>query len=129
LQQLALQSGVYVGSVWTKTELLNTRPYKITVVPELEPVDYENERVRFYDWFINHEDDGLLYPKLTLFADEANFNFSRYFNSQNNGYWNSENPHALIQLPLYDQNIGVCCAICANHITGPIFYEETLDAE
>jgi hypothetical protein len=40
----------------------------------------------------------------------------------------SENPHALIQLPLYDQEIAVLCAIIANSITGPVFYEGILDA-
>jgi hypothetical protein len=60
-------------------------------------------------------------PKLTCFTDEANFNLSGYVNSQNK-YWSSENPHALIQLPLCDQKIGVWCAIRANPIIGPIIY-------
>jgi hypothetical protein len=44
-------------------------------------------------------------------------------NSQNNRYCSSENPHALIELPLYDENRGMWCVIRANHIIGPIFYE------
>jgi hypothetical protein len=72
--------------------------------------------------------DGLFDPKLT-FTDEANYNLSGYVNSQNNKYWSSENPYALIQLPLYAQQIGIWCAISVNHIIGPIFYEGTLDAE
>jgi hypothetical protein len=40
LRRLAQQSGVSVGSAWT------ARPYKITVVPEIKPMDYE-KRVRF----------------------------------------------------------------------------------
>jgi hypothetical protein len=53
LRRLARQSGVSVGSAWTATKLLHICPYKITVVPEIKPVDYE-KRVRFCNWFINH---------------------------------------------------------------------------
>jgi hypothetical protein len=50
-------------------------------------------------------------------------------NSQNNRYWCSENPHALIQLPFYDQKIVALCAIRASRIIGLTFYEGTHDAE
>jgi hypothetical protein len=39
LWQLSQQSGVSVGSAWTATKLLHIRPYEITVVPEIKPVD------------------------------------------------------------------------------------------
>jgi hypothetical protein len=128
LRRLARQSGVPVGRAWTATKLLYNRLYKITVVPEIKLVDYA-KRVRFYNWFINHVHDGLLDPKLTFFTDEANFNLSGYVNSQNNRYLSSENPHALIQLPLYDHEVGVWCAFSANRIIGPIYYEGTLDIQ
>jgi hypothetical protein len=73
--------------------------------------------------------DGLLEPKLTFLTDEANSNLSGCVNSQNNRCWSSEHPHALIQLPLYNQTVGVWCAIRATRITGPTFYEGTLDAQ
>jgi hypothetical protein len=74
---------------------LHIHPYKITVVPEIKPVDYE-KRWRFCSWFINHVYDGRIAPKLTFFTDEANFNLLAYINSQNNRHWSSENPHTLI---------------------------------
>jgi hypothetical protein len=85
--------------------------------------------MKFCNWFINHVHDGLLDPKPTFFTDEDNFNLSEYVNSQNNRYFSSENPHALIQLPLYDKEIGSWCAISINCIIEFIFYEGTLDAE
>jgi hypothetical protein len=128
LRRLSRQGGVSVGSAWTATKLLYIRPYKITVVPEMKHVDYK-KRVSFYNWFMNHVHDGLTDPKLTFFTDEANFHISGYVDAHNNRYWSSENPHALIQLPLYDQQIGVWGAISAKSITGPIFYEGTLDSQ
>jgi hypothetical protein len=41
LLRLALQSVVPVGSAWTATKLLYICKYKVTVVPDIEPVEYE----------------------------------------------------------------------------------------
>jgi hypothetical protein len=54
-------------------QLLHICLYKITVVPEIKPVDYEKREV-FCHWFIRHMHDGLIDPKLTFFKDDANFN-------------------------------------------------------
>jgi hypothetical protein len=65
-------------------------------------MDY-GKRVRFCNGFITHLHDEFLDPKVIIFTDEANFNLLGYVNSQNNRYWGSENPHALIQLTPYNQ--------------------------
>jgi hypothetical protein len=72
---------VSLGNVWKATKILHFHPYKITVVPEIKPVDYEN-KVRFCNWFISHVHDGLTDPKLTFFTDKAIFNRLRYVNSK-----------------------------------------------
>jgi hypothetical protein len=36
---------VSVGSAWKATELLHIQPYKITLVPEITPVNYEKSDV------------------------------------------------------------------------------------
>jgi hypothetical protein len=78
---------------------LHIRPYKIAVVPEIKPVDYD-KRVRFCNCFINHVHDGLLDPKPTFFTDEANFNLSVYVNSQN-----KQNPF-FVDLPHAEEKFG-----------------------
>jgi hypothetical protein len=59
LWRLAERSGVSVVGAWTATKLLDIRPYKITFVPEIKPVDYQ-ERVSYCNRFINYVHDGLM---------------------------------------------------------------------
>ena len=102
-------------------KLLKFFPYKINLVHQLQPLDYD-KRVQFCNWFNTQVHDGILDPQLTFFTDEAWFNLSGYVNSQNNRHWGAENPHVTFEIPLHDQKIGVWCAISARRIVGPIFF-------
>jgi hypothetical protein len=46
-------------------------------------------------------------------------------NSQNR-YWGSENSHALIQLPLYDQNVSIWCVIAQTASLDQYFMKDLL---
>jgi hypothetical protein len=49
-------------------------------------------------------------------------------NSQNNLKWFAENPRLIHELPVHDEDTGVWCVIKACRITGPIFYDNTVNA-
>jgi hypothetical protein len=59
------------------------------------------------------------------------FTLTSYVNRQNtsNKYWNTENPHAVHEVPLHDLNVGVWSALGAYRINGPVFFHETLNPE
>jgi hypothetical protein len=47
-------------------------------------------------------------------SDEAWFHLS--------GHWDTENPHAVHEVPLHDEKVGVWCAVSGRRIIGPIFF-------
>lgn len=63
------------------------------------------------------------------FSDEAWFHLSGYINSQNFRTWSTENPHTFTETSLHPKKIGVWCAISRTKIIGPIFFENTINAE
>jgi hypothetical protein len=97
LRRLPQQSGV-VCSAWITTKLLHIHPYKITVVLEIKPVDYE-KRERFCNWHITHMHDGFINPKLTFYKMRRLILIFQDVNSEQQ-VSECENPHALMQLPL-----------------------------
>ncbi|KAJ4449805.1 hypothetical protein ANN_01211 [Periplaneta americana] len=61
------------------------------------------------------------------FTDEAWFHLSGYVNSQNSRHWAIENPHVIHEAPMHPVKIGVLCAISAQRIVGPIFFNQTVN--
>jgi hypothetical protein len=128
LARLAQQMQVSKTTAWRATKNLHIHPYKITQVQVIEEGDY-GRRTHFCNWFLQAVHDGVLDPKLTFFTDEAWFHLSSYISAQNNRYWSSINPSQTFEVPLYDQKIGVLCAITASRIVGPIFFENAINSE
>ncbi|KAJ4436824.1 hypothetical protein ANN_16956 [Periplaneta americana] len=98
---VAQQVEVSQSSVIGGTKQLKLKPYKICVVQRLTDPDYHS-RLRFCMWSQQTVYDGLLDPTLILYSDEAWFHLSGYVNTQNNHYWDSENPHRFHEQPLHD---------------------------
>ncbi|PSN32373.1 hypothetical protein C0J52_25571 [Blattella germanica] len=72
LSRLSQETGVSQFSAWNATRLLKLKPYKITVVQELQPCDTVN-RVTFCNWVFDKVNDGSMDLKLIFCTDEAWF--------------------------------------------------------
>lgn len=128
LRRLAQETGISKTSAWKATKLLKLKPYKVIVVQELQPRDYEI-RVNFSNWILRNVNDRVIDPHLIFFSDEAWFHLHGYVSSQNNRYWSTEKPDFVHEVPLHDQKIGVWCAVSAYRIIGPIFFDSTINSQ
>jgi hypothetical protein len=53
----------------------------------------------------------------------------KYISAQNSRHWSNVNPRQTSEVSLYDQKIGVWCAITPTWILGPVFSENTITSE
>jgi hypothetical protein len=104
------------------------RPYRVTAVHKLTGPD-KIKPVNNCNWFLRLVERNPEILTMTWFTDEAWFHLSGYVNSQNMRIWASENPHAFNETPIHPQKVGVWCAISAQRVNGPIFFEQTVNSE
>jgi hypothetical protein len=128
LRHLAQETGVSLGSARTATKLIKLRPYKVTVVHELKQPDYA-ARIRFRNWLLQNVHDGIADPQLLFLSDEAWFHVGGHVNAQNVRIWSNENPHAIHQVPLHSEKVGVWCAVSPRRIIGSIFFHNTVNSD
>jgi hypothetical protein len=95
------------------------RLYKITVIHALQPHDAAI-KVCFCSWFLQSVVEGEIDPQLTFSSDETWFHLQGYINTQNNRYWNSQNPHLTHEVPLHPVRVGDWCAVSAGRIVVPV---------
>ena len=98
---------------------LKLHPYKIAVVQELSPADWEKRRDCCNAILQAVPPNAVLWT-----SDEAHFHLSGCVNKQNCRYWASENPRELHQRPLHSPKVTVWCAVSAIGIIGPYFFQE-----
>jgi hypothetical protein len=66
-----------------------------------------------------HADPG----RFLIMSDKAIFSLNGYVNKQSCWYWAPTNPHQLQEQPLHSPQVVVLCAISAQGIIGPYFFE------
>jgi len=102
---------------------LHVKPYKQQEWHKLEYHDYE-KRVQFATWYLS------LHSITNFFlscCDEVYFYLTLPINKQNNRSWLHERPMNGIEVPLHDEKLLVWCAMSAEGIIGPYFFEETVN--
>jgi len=91
-------------------------------VQELKPHDHPM-RFRFDQWAEQRlVEDEHFYRKI-IFSDEAHFHLGGYVNKQNCRIWRSENPHVIMEKPMYPQRVTVWCGFWSGGIIEPFFFE------
>ena len=104
---------------------LHLKPYKYQMCHKLKPTDYP-KRLDFAHWFLSKPKNT---PEFFICSDEAYFYLTESVNKQNNRMWCESRPDNWIEVPLQDEKIHVWCAISANRIFGPFYFEETVKKE
>ena len=84
----------------------------------------DERRVDFASWFLNPPKNA---HEWFIFSDEAYFYLSESINKQNKRMCLDSRPIDWIERPLHDEKVLVWCAISANKIYGPYFFEDNVN--
>jgi hypothetical protein len=121
-------------SVWRHSHLLNLsdrflqqilhhdshfHPYKLQIVQELAAA-HKALRFHYCQQMVHMHADP---RRFLIMSGEAIFSLSGYVNKQNCRYWVPTNPRQLHEWPIHSPQVVVLCAISAQGIIGPYFFE------
>ena len=101
---------------------LHLKPYKFHLWHKLEDQDYQ-KRLGFAKWFLKLSPNS---RQFVFFSDEAYFYLTAPLNNQNNRVWSDSQPFVGKEYPLHDQKILIWCAISADRVFGPFYFESTV---
>ena len=117
------QMGISRSSLQRMLHEMDMFPYKIQLVQQLQPQDYEQRleyAMRLQD--LVNGDPGFL--QTLIMSDETHFHLNGFVNKQNCRIWGTENPQVIQQHQLHPVKCTVWCGVTANEIIGPYFFED-----
>lgn len=106
---------------------LNLKSYKIRIYQKLYEEDYDR-RVQTAEEMLPIIKNPSLLGKV-YFSDEATFHVSGYVHKQNCQIWATSKPTEIKEHKDNTPKINVWCAMSADGIIGPYFFEENVNAE
>ncbi|EZA54309.1 hypothetical protein X777_06139 [Ooceraea biroi] len=126
LRRRERNSGVSCTSIWRIFRQNKFHPYRMSLYQALNNNDFY-QRLAFCNWIRQQPPD---FHHKILFCDECTFKSVGSVNTWNCRHWSQVNPHWLREID--HQHVGkinVWCGIIGNRIIGPIFFQETLNAD
>ncbi|KAK3892905.1 hypothetical protein Pcinc_003271 [Petrolisthes cinctipes] len=102
---------------------LNLFPYKVQLVQQLKPKDYQQRlqyAVRIQELARNDRN----FTQNLMMTDEAHFHLNGFINKQNCHFWGFENPRSVHQRELHHVKCTVWCGLTADEIIGPYIFED-----
>ncbi|GFW36722.1 uncharacterized protein TNCV_1220541 [Trichonephila clavipes] len=103
--------------------ILRYYPYKLQLVQELLPHDFETRHLFSLQVLARLEVDPE-WPWNILWTDEAPFHLDGLVNTPNCRIWETDNLHSILQVPLHSPKVTVWCGFSTSFILGPYFFEE-----
>lgn len=107
------------------TKDLNLFPYKPQVYKRIPSHSFP-KRVKFANWFLDLPKDA---SKFLICCDESIFYLNPVLNKQNDRIWLPTRPKSCLETDLHPEYVMVWCAISANHVFGPYYFEGTVNNE
>lgn len=129
LRQISISIGISYESVRKILNKYGYKSFKYQIHHHLFEGDHQR-RLEFCNWFLNTSQQQQNLEKSILFSDESRFTNLGMFNRHNVRYWATENQH-LFREGAFQVRFGVnvWMGVIDNHIIGPIFFNEPLNAE
>lgn len=102
---------------------LGMHPYKIQVVQQLKPGDYE-QRMAYSTWIQEKAKKNRKFLDQLIMSDESHFYLNGVVNRQNTRFWGTENPMVMTEHELHPQKVTVWCGVTSDKVIGPYFFED-----
>ena len=102
---------------------LHLYPYRIHMAQKLSDIDKER-RLAYSQHLLNIIQQNPQWLNNVWWTDESHILLSGHVNRKNLIFWGSQKPEEVFQVPLFSRRITVWCAVNANRIIGPYFFEE-----
>ena len=126
LRRAARLFGVSTHTV--RKAIREMRPYKLGLIHELLPGDYEKRLDFCRDELLRIAQDPS-HLQFLLFSDEATFHLDGQVNTQNCRYWNSTNPNWTLERTLQSPKVTVWCGIWREGVVGPFFFDNNVTGD